>query len=354
MSEKLSKGAIGELISSTKNAIALWIQVIDCNGKKKQSQLSTQIKASKLEKPLDDLTKITTLMHAHGTKLGIVFKAPIPEENYHACFKELEGCVKTLMLFMSLFKQLVNEENKYSHLFIDELTKAARSLLSAVQDLLAEMEKELNNTESTNRKERLISVGKIWQACKNIDDDLGEGPSGIIKKRLKETNRLIKDADQEYEEWLENPSTENYDNDLDDAFGIESEKGDAEQNEQGDNVVEEGFLKYAKGKAAKLRMIRLLIVSLNKSIPSSRYNVRYARSIDLLDSERVRLAAIVDDFVAAVVYDQDMEEAVKAGELLQKQALKIAKLVSKLNEGNKLRTGWLETWQRKFTEEAPQ
>jgi len=352
MPEKVSKKAIEDLLNSTKSALALWIQVIESSDNKKPgSQVSTEIEASKLEKPLEDLTKITTLIHAHGTKLGIVFKAPIPEENYHACFKELESCVRTIMNFMSLFKQLVNEENKYSHTLVDELTRAARSLLSAVYELFVEMDKELRSTEASNRKERLISVGKIWQACKNIDNDLGEGPSGIIRKRLKDTNRLIKDGDKEYEDWLENPSTESYDDDLDDAFGTE---GENEGTKETENEVDKELLAFAQKRAAKIRMIRLLIVSLNKSIPSSRYNVKFARSIDLLDTERVSLAAKVDDFVAAVVYDQDMNEASKASELLQQQALKIAKLVSKLNEGNKLRTGWLETWQKKFTEEELQ
>ncbi|VEU20005.1 DEKNAAC100296 [Brettanomyces naardenensis] len=364
-----TKNDIEKLLASLKNAIDYWVCTMSPEGQRlntsnQASSTTTRIQESHLSLPLEELIKLTSLVHARATKLGIVFKPPIIEENYHACYVELNEGVRNLILLVSLSKQLTVEEQKYSKLLVRDLLRSIKVLLTSYSGLLGELEQTLGvgGDNTSDESYRLVSVGKIWEACGGIQDNVHQGSSGLLKRRLKQTNQLIADALNEYEDWLANPVVENFD----EGFGeVEDDEDDEEQDTEAEGKspsetpglesdaeveVDSDLVALGKQWGSKIKMVRLLVSSLDKSIPSSKYTISFSKSIDLLDARMPKLSEAVDDVVASVIYDQDLDGAKEAGKTLIDGAMEVASLVKKMNMHSQTRIRWIDTWTKKFIE----
>ncbi|GMF07905.1 unnamed protein product [Ambrosiozyma monospora] len=142
-----TKEDVLQLLSSSREATKYWTEALPTPSTSKsktivpsEEQLSNQIKAAKLENPLEELVKLMKLIHAHATKLGLVFKPPIASTSFNACYQELETTSKTIILLVSLVRQLLDEVKIYSRLFVGEITSQVKLLLSNFAGLTLELE----------------------------------------------------------------------------------------------------------------------------------------------------------------------------------------------------------------------
>ena len=56
------------------------------------------LESTKIAKPLDEIPKLTNLISAHATKLGLVFKPPIENSTLKACWTEIDNIVQHSLL----------------------------------------------------------------------------------------------------------------------------------------------------------------------------------------------------------------------------------------------------------------
>lgn len=317
------------------------------------SSVEDQLQSSKVLNPLDEIPKLSKLINAQVTKIGLVFKPVIAETTYKACWTELDSLVKYLVLLISLLNQLRKEINLYSSIFINELTQDTLSIIESSIALINELSRqidieEVENTDSSDY--RLIGVGIVWESCDRLLKTFKNGSSGVLRLKLKQTNKLIVDALDELNEWLENPLVGG-DFDEDDIFGLNKENdneddGESEAEEKADDEV----IEYGKTWSTKIQLVKLLISLLDKSIPASKYTVKFSKSLDLFNEKRLKLNEFVDDLVACVVYDNDIEGAQNASKELTKEINLVVDLVRKINNDDEKRCKWLDSWKAKYQE----
>lgn len=328
---EVSKEELIQLLQSSEKAIDEWTDVVTIS-----KDAKTSIEPAKVDSPPEEMAKLSGLIKAHTTKIAIVFKPVVQPQNYRAAFKEVEATLKVLILLVSVAQQLKSQIDKYSKTFTTEVLRDSKTLLSSYSQFFKELEENLDATTSDDDNDRLPTVGRIWVSCDSIQATVLLGTSGILKKRIKLTNSLIADALKEYNEWLENPDQEDLD-----EFDDEPEQGEPEP-------LSPLFTAFAQSWGKKIAMVKLLLTSLNKSLPNSVYSTAYSKEADLLDAKRDSLSEVVDDLVAEVIYDHDEEAAKETAAKLSKQCIEIATIVKKLNSNNETRQKWLDTWTSKF------
>lgn len=350
-----TKTEINKLLSASKDALSYWVGSFS-NGESVPMKSNEVIKPSKVADPLEESTKLAKLIHAYVTKLGIIFKPPILDTAYNACYKELDIVLKSLILFVSLTKQINNGSRLYSQLLTSAILSQCISIFEGYLELVGELELILNDDEiNEDESNRLISVGKIWDSCDSLCELCKLGSSGLLKAKLKQTNYLIGDALEEYTGWIENPNNELQDNPFDLDLEINddipsSPKEDKTDDEDNETKIDTEVLEFSEKWIKKLSLIKLLLSSLDKSIPSSKYNAKFSSGIDLLDKKRLKLSEYIDDLVASVIYDEDLDAAEKVAILLVKETNQIVEIVKKLNYNDEKKCKWLITWKIKFLE----
>lgn len=333
-----------------------------------QRQFST-IQAANVLNPLSEVPKLSSLLTAHATKLGLVFKPPIKETTYKTCLTEIDSFAKYVVYLDSLLRQIQLQKSTLSCLFADMICshglaviEVSRVLVSELQKLITEEEKEEVNEEvdENNVDQRLISVGIVWQACEDLTKTCKNGSSGVLRVKLKESNKLVVDALDELKEWLENPVVGgSFDIENGDIFGLNDDKVPSGLKEEDDDEEEEGedeeladeeVINFGQKWSTKIQLIKLLISLLDKSIPTSKYNVKFSKSLDLLHEKTYKVNEHIDDIVASLVYDNDIENAQTASKSLDKEITEIVDLVRKLNNNDVKRCKWLDSWKLKYKE----
>lgn len=325
------------------------------------------LESTKIAKPLDEIPKLTNLISAHATKLGLVFKPPIENSTLKACWTEIDNIVRYSLLLISLLTQLNSSVEIYSKVFINELSSDSLNVLDTVIILIQELNKLLPNEEENeesnegnnegNKKSdpRLIGVGMVWESCEKLLKTSKSGSSGVLRNKLKSTNKIIIDALDELNEWLENPIVGGgFDYDDDDIFGLNDDGDDNdsgnEDNDDGDDIAGDEIISAGKEYSKKIQLVKLLISLLDKSIPSSEYTVKFSKSLDILHEKILKLNEYVDDIIACIIYDSDLNGVEKAAKLLTKEINQIVELVRKINNNNEKRVQWLNSWKIKYEE----
>jgi effector-binding domain-containing protein len=336
-----------------------------------QSSLSTSstnndlLQTSKIAKPLDEVPKLASLISGHATKLGLIYKPPIALTTYKTCWSELDNFVKYNVMLISLFKQLKSEVSTLSEVFYYELGNDATSVIDSCLILVNELQKIIvqeaeregePGDDEDDVSGRLTSIGMVWESCDNITKTHKAGSSGVLRSKLKLTNKLVIDALDELREWLENPiAGGGFDYDDDDIFGLGDENPAAkslqEKNKSGhEERADDEVVKYGEKWSNKIQLVKLLISLLDKSIPVSKYNNNFAKGLDTLNDNRLKINEYVDDLVACVVYDSDVEGATEASQLLTKEINQIVDIVRKLNNDDEKKCKWLDSWKAKYQE----
>lgn len=317
-----------------------------------ESVQNLSLEASKVEEPQQELIKISTLIHSHVTKIGIVFKPVIKETTYNACSEEITTLVKTTSLLASLIRQFQKNEDKYSKLFVFELMQQFKMIIQCINALFTELVQVLDLSEEKESGERLVDVGRIWECCDSFKSLSSNGSSGVLNSKLRESNKLVVDGLEELEEWIENPHMDDGEDSFD--FSDDEDKPPKEESngEESDNKeVDLNLIEFAKGWSMKVKLIKLLMSTLNKSIPKPTISSKFATTIDSLNEKRLKLSEYIDELIGSIIWDSDLDSARDASKELTKCVSSVIQLVSKLNNDDEKKTKWLLTWKAKFLED---
>lgn len=311
---------------------------------------------SNVVSPIDEIPKLAKLINAHATKLGLVYKPPIAETSVSACRSEVNEFLKTIMMLWSVINQVKTESEKYSTVFVGQLSGDLRSVIESSIVLVGELAR-LIDAEDDSSAQRLVGVGLVWETTEVLVETVKIGNSGVLKNKMKICNKVIVDALEELTEWLENPvdgGDENYD--IDELLGVEKvpstlndeeeEKDDEEEGES--EMASDEVIGCGKKWAKKIQLVKLLVGLLINSIPAFKYTVKFSKSLDAINENRMNLNEYIDDVIASIVYDSDSESAEEAGLLLDKEVKGLVELVKKINDEKKIK--WVDSWVLKYKE----
>lgn len=312
--------------------------------------ISNTLEVANVAQPLNEVPKLSSLLSAHATKLGLVFKPPIAITTYKACRTEVDSLLKYAALLVSLLNQIQEEKEKYSSVFANELSSDGLSVLEACVALISGLKELVSFEEATETvltDQRLVGVGFIWEACEKLTKTCKNGSSGVLRSKLKQTNRLVVDALNELNEWLENPIVGGgFDFDEEDIFGLSNDIGsDGEEEKAEDKVIA-----FGKLWSTRIQLVKLLVSLLDKSVPASKYNPKFSKGLDALNAKCLKVSEHVDDVVACTVYDANVESGELASKSLAKEINQIVDLTRKINNNDEKKCKWLDSWKTKFEE----
>lgn len=306
---------------------------------------------SHVQSPVEEIPKLANLIKAHATKLGLVYKPPIQETTINACRTETDIFCKNVVLLSSVINQLRAEVEKYSLVFVNELSYDFNSIVEAAVILLGELNK-LIDLENDDGAQRLVGVGLVWESTDTILNTVKGGNSGVLRNKLKSSNKVIIDALEELQDWLENPiegGDENYD--MDELLGVEkvpTELNDEKSINSDNEMAPEDVVQCATKWERKISLLKLLVGLLNKSIPDSKYNIKFSKSLDAIDNNIKNLSEYVDDVIASLVYDSDVNSAEAAGASLNNGVKGLVDIVKRINDEKKIK--WVDSWAVKYKE----
>ena len=308
-----------------------------------------------VKEPLEEVVKLSELMKAHATKVGIVFKPSMLTKGIDAAYKEVKDMSSSNILMISLMAQLTGED--LSKLFYNELLDAFKALISSVCDFVEEI-LSLANLSSSAREQisdaedssgRLVSVGKIWTNCDALVNLGKNGKLGILSSKVKESKELIEDGLAEFEEWSEKPEKVG----TDDFFGSDEEsdiepapKNMSDQEKKFyDNGDADKFVEYCKTWVTKIKLIKILYNSLTKSLPS----MTSGSMIDEIYQVQRKLVRLLDQFVVSLMLNAEAHEDTQNLEKeITTSCRRIVQIVRRINEGNENKIKWCDAWETKF------
>ncbi|CCH43420.1 Cyclin-D1-binding protein 1 [Wickerhamomyces ciferrii] len=332
-----------KLITSFRESLELYLKALS------SKESIDKIESSNVEDPSKEIIKISDLLFAHATKLGIVFK---PKVSFNAAYKQLSETSSLFLFLLSLIPQI--DPNKYSLIFTNELIDQIKKIISSQINFLNEVDvldfnTPLEETEFGEKTEgRLLSVGVIWDNCKALKSLIQGGKLKLLENRLKGSIGLVDDAIEEFTEWLENPSII----DDEDPFGLgddftDEEDEDEETNKEVLKDIDPQIIEFGEVWNTKIKMIRLLISSLNKSLPSNDELIT-GKEADEFNKQQNGLIEQIDDLFSTIYINGSLFEIKKIGKNIEKQCLEIIKFVENLNKNDEKKTKWLNIWKEKF------
>jgi len=345
-----------KLILSFKEALQYWHTCLEGS-----SNSLSEVKAAEVSNPLEELDKLAKLIRAHTTKVGIVFKPDTIVKGTDAAFSTLQKLSESLVLIISLISQL---ENKIiSTMFYKEILNGVRLLIESNIQFAEELAAvEVNSgeesqpaLESNNDDEidgRLVSVGKIWSNCDALSKLIKDGELGVLSKKIKQSIILIEDGLDEFEEWAENP--DDFDMD-DDPFGFSDDETDEANvpptngaaEEEGNKEEKEKLIKFAQLWLSKIKLIKLLLTSVTRSLPS----VTSGDVINNIYEVQRLLVNKIDTLVVDLMLGQEVdEESVLNSKDITKMCDKLIKIVKDVNNLNENKVKWCVAWNSKFKE----
>ena len=374
------KSNLKDLLTSYQEALEFFSVSLSQN-----DETAKKIQAANVKQPLDELAKITKLIKAHTTKVGIIFKPENLAKSTDPAFSTLSKLSESVVLMISVVAQI--DPREISNLFYKEIVDHVRLILEGnkklVEELLihtsegstestestesAESVKSAKSTESTESAKstkdspvdssvdssnsvngRLLSVGLIWTCCDSTMSLLESGNLNLLTSKIKESILLIDDGFEEFVEWAENPE----EFEMEDPFGFSDDESDDEPPADSDNESTDGeskdvVAKFAKTWIKKIELIKLLLSSLKKSLPAT----TTGESIDSIYSHESRLVNLIDKLVVDLMLDQVVDEVVeKCAEDITEVSQKISTIVRKLHKDNEKKAKWYETWETKFND----
>lgn len=322
--EAYSEEDLRKLIASFREGLELYNKTL--------SESLEDLRNEPLENPHRELSKLAQLLYAHATKIGIAFRPPV---SINASYEQLRETSSKLLLIVGLVAQF--EPRAWSQLYHDEVVSQVREVISAFITLLDELEQlDFKDDSSENSEGRLISVGKVWDSCKSLEELMSLGNIGLLSKQIKLSIGIVEDASSELSEWLLDPYVE-----TDILIGQDKEGEDDDD----DDEVSHDTLEFANQWITKVKMLKLLLSSLAKSLPTK---VADGSLLDQFNKEQKSLSANVDDLVCDIFLNQDKEQLDQNAQRVQDQSKLLIKLVRDLNKGDDKKTMWLDLWLEKF------
>lgn len=320
------------LLVSFKDATQYWVANLT-------GDRISQIKASKVGNPLDELLKLVKLIKAHVTKVGIIFKPETLAKQESTAYNTLEKLSESLILLVSVISQL--QANQISKLFYNEIVHQTTQLIESNHELAIELTYIYDEKEDSAR---LVSVGKIWSNCDSLTELINNGALNLLTWKIKQSIGLIDDGFDEFVEWVENPV------DISDPFGFsddedDNEEGDKFDDEEKSNDEEDSaeLKDYAEKWLKNIELVRLLLASFKKSLPKSTSGAQ----IDEIDLLQRKITNLIDKLIVDLMLNREItKETESVSKDISTYSIKLAKLAESIHTDK--RSTWYSTWITKF------
>lgn len=353
---------LDEILTAFEEALDCWNLALSGNAEGLKSILPATV-----QDPLKELIKIIKLVRAHTTKVGIIFEPTKLASQSDAAYTTASDLSKAFVLFMSILAQL--EPEKISTLFYKEILSVSYMLIVSATSLVAELKKLKTDTtdessshtqnDSSGTNVRLVSVGKVWSVCDELAKLVENGNLKFLEKKTRVQLSLLEDGLDEFAEWAENPE----DFDLDDPFGLDefSDEDDGEcevpsvsdldsdNDEKSDDFAKgrEELAAYAKQWVQKFKLVKLLFLSINKSLPTI---IKGSDIDDIYKTESIICKESDMLIVELMMNHSVLEDVEKHANLIDKACSKILSIVKKANKNNDNKTKWCGSWESKYKE----
>lgn len=319
-----------KLLESYREALVFWVSGINAS--------NSEIQAAEVSEPLGELAKLAKLIKAHSTKVGIIFKPENLKKDKNAALSTLKKLPETTVLLMSVISQL--KPSVLSNLYYNEITSTVKLLLEVIINFVNELEL-LVKDEQQSSNERLVSVGQVWTNCDLLSGLAEGGKIAFLASKTKQSIAIVGDGLEEFEEWAENPEAFDDDpfllSDEDEEEEIEKAPVPASDNDE--------VLVFAKKWAQKIKLIKLLLTSLTRSLPTS----TSGQNIDDIYNVQKTLVVNVDKFILDLMLEQDPAAVKDVGDAIDKGCLKIMKIVKDANSKSESKVKWVTAWHAKYT-----
>ncbi|EGV63110.1 hypothetical protein PSN45_004621 [Yamadazyma tenuis] len=344
----VSRKELKQLLKSFHEALEYWAKSLET---KKSME---EIKSAQVSDPLDELTKLSKLIKAHVTKVGIIFKPDILQKQVESSYNTLQKLSESNVLLISLAAQL--DPNQLSRIFYDEIIDRIKQILLSntylVQQLMI-IEKTIEANDDGEQVPvspleetdgRLVSVGKIWSCCDGLAKVVADGKIGVLNSKFRQSIDLIEDGLEDFAEWVENP--EAFDDE--DPFGFtddeESDEDDGATPPETDENKQE-LKDYGKLWLARFKLVRLLLTSISKSLPS----VTSGDTINIIYQAQKAIVSNVDKLIVDLMMSSriDADTESYAGEITR-NCRNLIKVVRDVNKSNEAKVKWCDTWDTKF------
>lgn len=372
---------VEEILGAFEEALSFWQLQLTQKG----DDLKTEISPAKVSNPMEEVVKVCKLIKAHTTKVGILFEPSAIEKAGSAAVKTVLELSSTFVLFMSLLSQLSPIEISHlyhkeiltiatsiianCHLLVNELSILLKEANSGRQGSVGQEERDLeatkdahevkqNDSNSPTVDPRLVSVGKIWATSDKLASLIEAGNLRFLEKQTKMQLTLIDDGLDEFSEWAENP--EEFDDE--DPFGLDDDYSDADEdeNDSAPPAVDEDGLsdeqeenskdkkrlsEYSKLWLEKIKLVRLLFLSINKSLPL----LIGGEKIDQIYDAQELICRDIDLLIVELMLNQVVDHVVeKHATSIDKGCFKIMKISKTANEKSPSKVKWCTLWESKF------
>ncbi|AET38613.1 uncharacterized protein Ecym_3105 [Eremothecium cymbalariae DBVPG len=301
---------------------------------------STQLKDST---PLIELGKLAKLLKAQITKAAILSQKSRIAGNETVLTKQLHELEQSLFYLLSLFPKF-HLSGDYASYLLKQLDETVLALVQCMQQIYVEI-KEGN--------ENLLSVGKLWSLCDELLSISEEGNLGLLKKHISSSTKLVNDTILEIHDWLEDPILEQ-----DDPFGLDGSSGEDNDGADTDRnvceVASKEMVEFVQKLERKLKLIKLLLGSFNKSVEVEKSHSRAAVEIfDKLNTMHHDIVPQIDEFVSSIFmlgadFDPEDGDIIEELNKLNTSMKQLCKLVRKLNFKNPMKNKWLENWEAQW------
>ncbi|CAI6819277.1 ANM_collapsed_G0038550.mRNA.1.CDS.1 [Saccharomyces cerevisiae] len=305
--------------------------------------------------PTKELDKLASVLKAHCTKIGIVCKPGTFDNNHKVVITEIQNFSRPLFYLLSLFPLFYNNKDcpKY---FTDQLDESTLQLLDGLRDFIAELQERLKNDENASLdKERLTSVGKIFNACDYLSNCSKAGPYGILANILKDNVAIMDDTMNEIKEWLEEPDFSANSDDIFLDFKDSESESDSQKEEFDQEKVYENIKSFFDGFTRKIKLIKLLVSTFRKTLVSKDFTPKrnQAETLDSIHTYLKEIQLLLDEVVSTVQFEPKNftnEEVKEEQAALVAVTKKVLIQMNKLYEGDPKRKKWIDTWEIKFNE----
>ncbi|QLQ82146.1 hypothetical protein HG537_0G04010 [Torulaspora globosa] len=343
--EVIDQGKVAELVASIRDQFVVpYRDVAALKGIKS----STKFQDSD---PLTEIEKLSQIIKAHCTKIGIICQPSKFFSNYPAVFKELQGFTNAVFYLLSVLP-LVHDESQdiWAQYLVQKLDSTVINLLNGVSALCDEIDKMINEGKGDDQ-DRLMCIGILWAACESLEEIVKKGNLQLLADNIRNSCGLVEDILQDVDSWLQDP---HFGDDLliDDDF---SDKEDVESNNEhpDDEIALQKMQDFLKLWQTNLKMIKLLLSSFAKSMATNVYNAKNtkASTLDKLNALQSLIVEQLDElfsdiFISDASFSED--DFTNSVSSLNESLRQMVKVITKLNSCDAKKLKWIQVWETKY------
>lgn len=302
--------------------------------------------------PLTEIGKLSQIIKAHSTKIGIICEPSKFLSNYSAAFKELQSFANALFYLLSVLP-LVHDSSKdlWASYLVQRLDSVVINLLNGVSLLCNEIDKLIQEGESDD-SDRLSCIGTLWAACDSLEETSKKGNSQLLADKIRSSCNLVDDILQDVDSWLEDPQ---FGDDLliDEGFSDEEEEKEDQDQSKEEIAALQKMEKFLRSWQTNVKMIKLLLSSFAKSMATNVYNTNDTKgsTLDKLNSLQFSIVEQLDEFFSDVFTsdasfsEDDFKDSIYS---LNDSLRQMVRVIKKLNTSDSKKLKWIQVWEAKY------